>query len=96
MIEHINGKPYYGKDGGMPTTQYATIEITTGNKTMKLPVQALENLYEPSLNHTWAYYDSKNDTIFIEAFNSDGAGGYMVMWKIEKGVYKEKALYYGF
>ncbi|MEE1898388.1 hypothetical protein V1389_08580 [Flavobacterium rakeshii] len=96
MIEFINGKPYYGTDGEMPTTQYASIEVTMENKTIKLPAQALENLYEPNLKHTWAYYDSKNDTIFIEAFNSDGAGGYMVMWKIEKGIYKEKALFYGF
>lgn len=96
VIEHINGKPYYGTDGEMPTTQYASIEVIMRNKTIELPAQALENLYEPNLKHTWAYYDSKNDTIFIEAFNSDGAGGYMVMWKIEKGIYKEKAIFYGF
>ena len=28
--------------------------------------------------------------------NSDGAGSYEVIWKIEKGVYKERYIAYGF
>jgi hypothetical protein len=56
----------------------------------------LENLYEISLANTKAHYDKANDILYIQSMNSDGAGSYEVIWKIEKGIYKNRFIAYGF
>jgi len=90
VVSKISGKDYLGTDGALPKTEYKSIEITIGSKKVTLPKQALGNLFEPNLQNTTAYYDSKNDVMYLSAQNGDGSAGYNVIWKIEKGVYKEK------
>lgn len=96
QLELIDGKHYWGKDGGMPETQYGKISVKIGSKTIDLPKEALEGLYEPSFHKVQVNYDAENDMIYIQSVNSDGAGGYDVIWKIEKGIYKERLIAYGF
>ena len=96
QIEFIDNKKYWGKDGGMPTTQYEEIIIKVGSKTMSLPKKALEGLYEPGIYSAEVNYDIVNDTFYIQTMNSDGAGSYFVIWKVEKGVYKDRLVAYGF
>ena len=81
---------------GIPTREYKSIEVNIGQRKMSLPKVAFENLYEPSLDHTQVNYDKTNDIVYIQSMNSDGAGGYEVIWKIEKGVYKDRFIAYGF
>lgn len=87
ILQYIDGKAFWGTDGGMPRTQYSTINITIGTRKISLPLTALHNLYEPNLYNTEAYYDAENDILYIIASNSDAAGSYDVIWKIEKGKY---------
>lgn len=96
QISKIDDKDYWGTDGNMPKTEYKDISIIFNNSTLKLPNEALENLYEPNLSSTKVNYDTNNNIIYISAMNSDGAGGYLVVWKIEKGIYKERFITYGF
>lgn len=96
QIQLIDNKKYWGTDGGIPKTEYKSVEVHIGNKKVTLPHKALENLYEISLNNTHVNYDQTNDIIYIQSMNSDGAGSYEVIWKIEKGVYKERYIAYGF
>jgi hypothetical protein len=96
QIELIDNKKYWGMDGGMPTTQFESIVIKVGPKVIKLPKISLDGLYEPSINTTEVNYDKANDTFYIQTMNSDGAGSYEVIWKIEKGVYKDRLVAYGF
>ena len=96
QIALIDDDKYWGLDGGVPTRQYKSIEVTLGQHKIVLPKDAFENLYEPSLHNTQANYDKTNDILYIQSSNSDGAGGYEVIWKIEKGVYKERFVPYGF
>lgn len=96
QIELIDNKKYWGMDGGMPTTQFESIVIKVGQKAIKLPKIALEGLYEPSIYSAEVNYDKANDTFYIKTMNSDGAGSYEVIWKIEKGVYKDRLVAYGF
>lgn len=96
QIALIDDEKYWGLDGGVPTSQYKSIEVTIGLKKILLPKSAFENLYEPSLFHTQVNYDKTNDIIYIQSMNGDGAGGYEVIWKIEKGVYKGKFIAIGF
>ena len=96
QIELIDNKQYWGKDGGMPKTQFERIIIKVGKKTINLPKFALTGLYEPSIHRTLINYDKLTDTFYIETSNSDGAGSYFVIWKVEKGIYKERLIAYGF
>lgn len=96
QIELIDNKQYWGMDGGMPSTQFEKIIIKVGQKTITLPKSALSGLYEPNIYTAEVNYDKQNDTIYIQTMNSDGAGSYLVIWKVEKGVYKERLIAYGF
>lgn len=96
QIELIDNKKYWGMDGGMPTTQYEKIKIKIGNKIIFLPKTALEGLYQPSIYSAEVNYDKTNNTIYLQTMNSDGAGSYCVIWKIENGVYLERLIVYGF
>ncbi|MDD3773446.1 MAG: hypothetical protein PHC38_12460 [Weeksellaceae bacterium] len=95
-LTKINGKSFWGTDGGIPKTQYQSIKIKINNKNIDLPKTAFYDLFEPNWYHTKANYDGKNDVLYLHSFNSDGAGGYAVIWKIEKGKYKDRLVVYGF
>lgn len=96
MVEAIDGKEIWGTDGNIPKKEYKSVTIRIGNDMIRLPKQALENLYEPNLDYTSAHYDPVHDTLYIMAFNSDGAGGYGLVWIIENKKYKTRAVAYPF
>jgi hypothetical protein len=96
QIELIDNKKYWGMDGGMPKSQFEKIEIKVGQKIFSLPKSALEGLYEPSIYNAEVNYDKSKDTFYIQTMNSDGAGGYLVLWRVEKGIYKDRLVAYGF
>lgn len=95
-LSRINGKPFWGTDGAVPDSKYQSIQVSIGAKTIVIPASGLYDLYQPNLGATKVNYDKETDTIYISAFNSDGAGGYFVAWKIEKGTYKERFVVHGF
>ena len=96
QIELIDNKKYWGMDGGMPKSQFEKIEIKVGQKIITLPKSALEGLYEPSIYNAEVNYDKSKDTFYIQTMNSDGAGSYLVLWRVEKGKYKDRLVAYGF
>lgn len=65
-------------------------------KTIELPKNSFDDLFEPSLYNTKINYDKKNNILYITSSNSDGAGGYEIVWVIEKGKYKERKIAFGF
>ena len=96
QIELIDNKKYWGTDGGMPTKKFDKIVIKVGTKIITLPKYAFDGLYEPSIYSAEVNYDYKSDTFFIQTINSDGAGSYLVIWKVINGIYKERLVAYGF
>jgi hypothetical protein len=96
QVALIDHNKYWGTDGEVPTREYQSIDIMIGNRRISLPRSAFVNLYEPNLGTTEVNYDRANDIIYIQSMNSDGAGSYEVIWKIEKGVYKKRFVAYGF
>ena len=96
MVDAVDGKQMWGTDGNFPKKEYQSVTVKIGNETVRIPKQALENLYEPTLDYTSAYYDPAYDTLYIRAFNSDGAGAYGLVWVIENKKYKTRALAYPF
>jgi len=95
FIQFINGKQYWGTDGEIPKTEYSSIIIQIGARKITLPPAALENLFQPDTYSTIVHIDFSNDIIYIQASNSDGAGAYEVLWRVEKGVYKDRFVAYG-
>ena len=96
IIELVDGKKYWGRDGGMPTRQFEGISIKVGQRLITLPKYAFEGLYEPNIYTAEVNCDKANDTFYIHSLNSDGAGSYYVIFKVEKGVYKARLVAYGF
>ena len=94
-ISKIDGKDFWGTDGDLPRYEYEYINITINNSKFFLPKEAINNLFEPDSHWVKVNYDKANDILYIQSMNSDGAGGYVVAWKIEKGIYKEQAVYPG-
>ena len=82
QLEYINNKRYWGTDGQIPRTEYKSIEIYIGIKRILMPKISLDNLFETSLYNTQVNYDKKNDILYIQSMNSDGAGSYEVIWKM--------------
>ncbi len=96
QIELIDNKKYWGMDGGLPSTQFEKIIIKVGTKIISLPKIAVEGLYEPSIFNAEVNYDKSNNTIYIQTLNSDGAGSYLVLWKVTNGKYIDRLVAYGF
>lgn len=86
------GKPVWGTDGTIPQTHYKSVTAKIGNNTIEIPAAETENLFNVNTEFTECYFDSENETLYISMVNSDGAGGYAVLFKIEKGKYKGKTV----
>lgn len=96
ILKLIDGLQIFGTDGGIPKSEYQSMEIDINNIKIKIPKIALQNLYEPNLYNTKANYDKKNDILYIQSSNSDGAGGYEIIWIIENKIFKERIEVYEF
>ncbi len=96
ILKKINGKDFWGTDGGIPKRTYKNITLVIDNKTIELPKNAFDDLFEPNLFNTKINFDKKNNILYITSSNSDGAGGYEIVWIIEKGKYKERKIAFGF
>ena len=77
----------YGTDGELPTREYRSILVRFGSRELSLPGTAIGDLFQPTIFHTKVNYDRNKDILYIQSMNSDGAGGYYVIWKIDKGAY---------
>ncbi|MBC9930260.1 SH3 domain-containing protein [Chitinophaga qingshengii] len=96
IIDKIDGKIFYGSDGGLPVWQYNTFTIQIGNRAVLVPDYAIRDLYNPNPELTSVCYDRKNDRLYIVASNSDGAGSYDVLLQFDRGEYSQRAIFYGF
>jgi hypothetical protein len=83
-LSRIDGKPIWGTDGEMPARTYVSIQIRHGSESFVLPGSYIQNLFQPALHQTNVYADSRSQTVYITAWNSDGAGGYVVLWAIRQ------------
>ncbi len=90
QLYKIDNKEIFGTDGNLPRREYESIEIKIDDKIIYLPKEAIENLYEPNSEFTLVNFDEKSETLYIQSLNGDGAGGYAVLWIIEKGNFKKR------
>ena len=90
QLDKIDDLKIFGKDGELPTRQYKSITVEFKEAKIQLASRALANLYEPSLFNSTANYDEVKNVLYISSSNSDGAGGYEVIWIIENYRYKSR------
>ncbi|WP_121966913.1 SH3 domain-containing protein [Myroides sp. N17-2] len=89
FLETYNGQDMWGTDGTIPTAYYTSIKINQNGKEAVLPTKAYENMFNPSgKGYTDCYYDKSDNTIYLTADNSDGAGSYVVVWVFKDGKYQ--------
>ncbi|MGN7863031.1 SH3 domain-containing protein [Chryseobacterium sp. 22458] len=90
--DFYKGQQVWGIDGTIPKTHYLSITAQIGDKTIQVPAEEIENLFQVSNQSAACYYDRENDTLYISVNNSEGAGSYVGLFIIEKGQYKKRVL----
>lgn len=83
FMKYIDNKFPWGTDGNIPQKEYKFIQFKTRSTTLNFPTNWFKDLFEPNLDMTNVYLDKTTGKFYIEAFNSDGAGGYLVIWTIK-------------
>jgi len=95
ILERIDNHKIYGTDGNVPVRIIKNIQIEYANDTLIFPINEIEDLYEPNLELT-RIYQTNNGRIIIWMSNSDGAGGYYVIWIIKNYKIQKRIIGYGF
>jgi len=85
-LTKIDGKHIWGVDGNLPRKAISAVRILKQGISITIPKEAFDDLYEPSFKTLHVYF-GKNDIIYIEMDNSDGAGAYSIFWIIKNGQY---------
>ncbi|KUF39467.1 SH3 domain-containing protein [Myroides marinus] len=89
FLWEYNGQEMRGTDGTEPTKHYTSIKVKQKGVDIALPTKAYENMFQPSgAEYTACYYDKSDNTIYLTANNSDGAGSYTVVWVFKNGKYE--------
>lgn len=86
-ISTINGLRYYGSDGEKPKYEIENIEISLNKQQILVPEILMMDIFE--CNNTFDLYKI-GETFFVHQWNSDGAGGYVLVWVITKDGVKQR------
>ncbi|MFI5158056.1 MAG: SH3 domain-containing protein [Sphingobacteriales bacterium] len=86
VLIKIAGRHFWGTDGEMPKKVISLVKVVKNNVLIILPKNTFDDLYEPSFR-TLKVYFGKNNVMYIEMDNSDGAGAYTIIWIIKDGKY---------
>jgi hypothetical protein len=89
VLTEIDGKQFWGTDGDIPKKIITAVTIIKNGVSIIIPKNAFNDLYEPWLKSLQVYI-GKNNTIYIEMDNSDGAGAYSIIWIIKNNHYLKK------
>ena len=89
-ITEINGRRYYGTDGGKPSNEIKTIIVKIEGKEIIIPKVLFEDLF--NCNNNFEIYKNKGDYI-ISQWNSDGAGGYLLTWVLNTNGLKQRFIW---
>ncbi|WP_454880353.1 hypothetical protein [Sphingobacterium detergens] len=92
VTDKFKGQKLWGTDGETPTSHYTSIKATIKGRSVQIPEKEIENLFNVNNEFAACYYDDRNDILYITSVNSDGAGGYAILFKIEKGNYKGRVV----
>ena len=92
-LYEVDGGLIWGTDGGLPHHSIRLSVTIDGNPVM-LPAAAVADLYEPNLNSIVLLTpDDPREKAVLLMTNSDGAGGYCVVWAFENGRYRGRTVF---
>jgi hypothetical protein len=88
LIEKIDGKRPLGTDGEMPLEKLTGLRMTIRGKKADIPVAALDNLYDPTLETCNVFVDKRTGFMYIYLMSGrSAAGGYELVWVFKNGRY---------
>jgi len=88
-ISRINGRPFYGTAGSIPNNEISSIEVRVGEKTIHVPEVLYQDLFE--LTNDFNIY-KKDNIFYVQQWNSDGGGGYLLVWAIDKNSIRQRLI----
>ena len=88
-LTKINGRRIYGTDGNIPKTEVVGIETSINGKTIEIPSILYEDIFE--CDNEFVINKNKDDYI-VHQWNSDGAGGYLIVWVLGNGKLKQRLI----
>ena len=77
FVVSIDGRFFWGTDGEMPRTQVDAIQVKLGGKDIPVHRVFFSDIFE--FRRDFSVYKNGN-TFFVYQVNSDGAGGYELVW----------------
>jgi len=93
----IDGKPYYGDYGTIPTTAISSVIVIVNNKdTVAVPPAAYADLYHPEFTyseggtiktHNAVYLSADKHKMYIYMVNNEAIGKYEVTWILQDNKY---------
>lgn len=93
----IDGKPYYGDYGTIPTTAITSVTVIVNKKdTVAIPPAAYADLYHPDFTysdggtiktHNAVYLSADKKKMYIYMVNSEAIGKYEVTWILQDNKY---------
>lgn len=89
-LTKYRGKRVWGTDGTIPQTHYRSIVFTRNGKKRAADKVLFEHLFNPyfdtiSEHRHRCFYNAADDTFFLTALNSDGAGVYEALFIFSHG-----------
>lgn len=89
----VDGGHVWGIDGGLPHHSLK-LSVTIDGHPVMLPAAAVADLYEPNLDSIVLLTPGDPaERALILMTNSDGAGGYCVVWAFENGRYRGRTVF---
>lgn len=88
-LTKINGRRIYGTDGNIPKTEVVGIETSINGKSIEIPNIFYEDIFE--CNNEFEINKNKDDYI-VHQWNSDGAGGYLIVWVLGNDKLKQRLI----
>jgi hypothetical protein len=83
FLDRIDGKKPWGVDGNLPKKEIYSILLFIDRKPIIIPLESYNDLFEAHPENFNVYYDNQRNIYLYMPNNSDGAGGYDVVWVIK-------------
>ena len=85
FVDKIDGKQPWGIDGNLPTREIYKIVLLINKVQVEIPFESYNDLYQPNVENLQIHYDKKGIIYLYMPNNSDGAGGYDIVWVVSNG-----------
>jgi len=93
----IDGKPYYGDYGAVPSTTVGSVSVILNKDTVEIPTTAFADLYHPEFTyvdgggtirtHNAVFLSADKHRMYIYMLNAETIGHYEVTWIIQDKKY---------